>query len=178
MSSTSEELQKGLEQWKTWASSADRESDGWETHYPGFDLLMQIAFSVMQTMPPEDPATVKGVDLCWAISEEDEFLVDCFRDHKPSSTSCEMLWLERLADSQDSRTRWQVASALGGLEWTDKVLYLLEKLSNDSHDYVRRRALLELIDSSRNPNEYLRKLQNDADPYNREVGSKLACENE
>ena len=94
--------------WQEWARNADNSFAGWESVYPKWDLLMELAISSM-TNPHITDEELKLLEFCWSISEETEDLSDYAKDN------IEKCWviLSKLVLSEDRDVRWQVYSTLG-----------------------------------------------------------------
>src|SRR5688572_13203917 len=102
------DLQKLTQDWKRWAAASNKIENGWESGFPDWDLLMHEAKRVMQS--DAGTSTSFGeLELCWAISEETEDLVDFAKQHLAECWPS----LERLAESKDARVRWQVYEVFG-----------------------------------------------------------------
>lgn len=154
--------------WERWAVEADRSEEGWQSDYPDWAELMRAAESVM-LRPLVSPEELADLELCWAISSEDETLADFAREH------IDQCWntLQRLSTSEHSDVRWQVFSVLGSAG--PRAEEVLRAGLDDPDPYARRRALLSLAqlapdDARQLAERFLR----DPDPYLRQVAVELA----
>jgi HEAT repeat protein len=167
------QLRSRFSEWQEWAATADRTEDGWQSDFPGWDLLIAAAKGAM--LHGVDDATLDIVAECWEASQEGEELLEWARDHIEECWSA----LERLSCSALSGCRWQVyeaASAAG-----KKAEPLLRRGLTDPDPYARRRAILALARLRPSGAEELADmLRADADPYIRQASVEmiLAAPNE
>lgn len=166
-----EELCGLLREWEKWANSCSREVDGWESYFPGFSRLVQLACELMVDCSALEPTTYAVVEKVWLISEEDEAMID-FCKSCPSDL---FEWLSCLSESQFETVRWQAAEAFTSLG--KRASPDLRNLASDQDPYVRRRAVLALQEIA-DPRvaEFVRSLLNDSDDYNRYVADLIMKE--
>ena len=108
------------------------------------------------------------VEICWQISEEDEYLAEYA---KANMSSC---WptLIRLVVSSFPEVRWQVYDVLG--EAGNTAECWLRRGLDDENAYCRRRAILSVIRVvPQDAKKIATRFVNDPDPYIRQVACKL-----
>lgn len=160
-------LETGLMNWKSWASRADQRENGWESDYPEWQKLMDLARTAMTD--PQLPRTeLDTLDSCWAISEETEDLLEF------AKANLDRCWfrLPQLCGSLRPETRWQVYEVLG--EAGSRAESLLRQGLSDTDAYCRRRAAISL--ARLHPADSLQihsQLANDADPNMRQVAEQF-----
>ena len=153
-------------EWKAWATSANRDEDGWESDFPKWEELITAAIEVMQ-MPVKD-SDLEILENCWAISEENEELMEYASEH------IDQCWdvVEALIKSSNPKCRWQAVVAAS--EAGEQAESLLRKSLQDSDSYVRRRALLCLKKFSLPDAKTIREqMKNDPDPYVKKVALEI-----
>ena len=154
-----EKINKNVNEWLEWSLSADQSENGWESSFPRWIELLNVAFDAMKNSDLSLPA-LESLATVWAISSETEDIADFARDH---FSEC-YFNLKRLAVHSDPRVRWQVFSVLSLGD--EKVEPLLRRGIEDSEPYVQRRALLSL--AQLRPADSLalaRRFQKHSDPY-------------
>ncbi len=166
-------LQARLEQFDVWANTADKRDSDWESDFPKWRELTQEAEKLMaQEHPSEHTLLLLG--RCWSITNEGEDCAFWAREHIQEPHVQELV--RSLTESVHSDTRWQAYDVFRDLHPLDaRTQALLELGTKDGDPYVRRRASLALfqhpdIDHA----DYVRRMLNDADSYNRYVGVKEA----
>jgi HEAT repeat protein len=164
-----ESLKKLSSEWQLWALHADKNEDGWQSDFPQWLELMNAAYEVIR-LSDTSSQVLQVLELCWAISEEGEELLEFTIGH------IDECWptVQALAKSDLPVCRWQVydaASAAG-----KKAELLLLKGLKDDDAYARRRAVLALArikpDNARKLTEDIVK---DSDPYVRQVSLEMAA---
>lgn len=156
-----------LNDWHSWAATADKSSDGWQSDYPRWAELMQAATAAMEANHND----VCSIEECWLLSEEDEVLAEQVAI-RPSRY---MSLLSKLAKSIYPNVRWQVYASLENADQT--AVPMLENGSTDPDPYTRRRAILALARVQ--PSKVIHKIDefcNDPEPNNRAVFLKLKDE--
>lgn len=162
-------LERLLQEFDSWAASADHSDDGWEGRFPLWRELNRDAEQVMAE-PSQNERSLFLLGRCWAITEEDETCADWAREHLHEEHVRVMV--RHLAVSGETRTRWQACAVLGDLLVLDvTTLKVLEAAFEDEDPYVRRRAFLALTShlGAVNPQPYVRQMLLDTDSYNRYV---------
>jgi hypothetical protein len=127
-------LSHEMEKWRQWSSTADREADGWESHYPDWDRLIQAAAEVMRD-PSANPPDWALLEEAWRLSEEDQDLKDIAEGDLDSYATA----LRKLARSKEPTVRWQVYAALGKASFGRDILR--DAVAQDADSYARRRAI-------------------------------------
>lgn len=127
-----------LDDWNTWAETADRSEDGWETTFPKWKQILDLAKKIM-LQPSFTDEELYLVETCWEISEEDEDLADIARGNVLECWGM----LCRLSQSQRPDVRWQVYDTIPSAG--QQALPILMEGLNDSDAYCRRRAILALV---------------------------------
>lgn len=165
------ELEERLKQFDLWAATADRAEDGWESDFPEWGELIQVAEQVM-AVETQDSHTLLLLGRCWAISEEGETCADWAREHIQKPNVQEIV--RRLTESVFPDTRWQAYDVFRDLKPLDtRTQTLLESGMEDEDPYVRRRAFLVLFDHSEiDRADYIARMLNDTDSYNRSIAAK------
>ncbi len=155
------------EEWKKWSIRADKSEDGWQSAFPEWIDLMNIAqqYMIKNSLSELD---LKGIEFCWSISEETEDLAEY------AEINIDKCWkvLGLLKDSGDKDVRWQVYSVFGkaGI----KAERFLREGLKDPNAYCRRRALLSLAKHRPKDAEDLgEKFMNDSDPYIRQASIEM-----
>lgn len=158
-----------LHDWDCWSVNADRGEDGWQTDYPRMNVLVVVAEGLMISADL-DEATLRDLDRCWTITEEDELLADFARER------IERCWpvLRWLVAHGQRDTRWQVADVLGDAINIPEAAVLLRAALDDPDTYVCRRALISLArfmppDAHDLAERFLR----DSDPYLRQAAIEM-----
>jgi len=128
-------LEQAVQNWKQWASTADTSENGWETDFPEWPALMELATQTM-TAPEASPKELELVAFCWSISDESEELSSAAAEQ---NDQC-MPALDYIARHGNERARWQVFAAIEKITAATKKL--LEAGLSDSDLYCRRRAVL------------------------------------
>lgn len=151
-----------IKEWNNWAADAEKSEESWQSDYPSWDKLIQVAILSMLNFTGNTD-DLKSIEFCWKISEETEDMADFAKHH---ITECWMV-LESLAVSPYSEVRWQVYDVLGFNG--DEAQNLLRVGLTDEDSYCRRRAVLSLsrfhLDDAQDIAE---KLIQDKDPYIRQ----------
>lgn len=137
MSALNVRLAKIVSEWQRWADSAQQSEDGWQSGFPAWTELMDVAAAAM-CQAPLDEETFRLIEFCWKISEEDETMADCGRACGGPCVSA----VERLARSANPAVRWQAFDVIGSFA-SPNVGLLVDGL-DDCDSYCRRRALLAL----------------------------------
>jgi hypothetical protein len=155
--------------WKAWAVHAEKVEDGWQTDYPGWADLLATAREVMAQASLSEKE-LQALDLCWAISEETEPLLEYAQSHL---AQC-WLALSELARVGQPDTRWQVYSALGAAQERPGAESLLREGLDDPDPYCRRRTLISLarfkpVDARQLAERFL----GDSDPYLRQAAIEM-----
>jgi HEAT repeat protein len=112
---------------------------------------------------------LSDLELCWAISSEDETLADFAGGH------LERCWgvLRQLAASRRQDVRWQVFSVLASAG--PRAEGLLRAGLDDPDPYARRRALLSLAHlAPANARQLAERFLRDPDPYLRQAAIEMA----
>ena len=166
---TPAQLSTLLRDWERWSETADRSDDGWQTDYPQMGGLVVVAEGLM-VGAALDEAALRDLDLCWAITEEDELLADFAREQLDRSWSV-LRWL--IAHGQRD-TRWQVAAALGDATSNMEAKALLRAALDDPDAYYRRRALASLARfAPRDARKLAERFLPDTDPYLRQTAIEM-----
>lgn len=125
--------------WQRWALTADKSENGWESDFPRWQELIRCAKESMVDYCRAGPLLcLPEIELCWAISEEEEELSDF------AQSNLDQCWnvVCDLASSERSEVRWQVYKVLGAAGVRGEAL--LRRGLEDPDAYSRRRALLSL----------------------------------
>ena len=160
-------LSKLLHEWQEWSRSADQSEDGWESSFPRWSELIEAALERMKS--PPDREALELIARCWAMSEEDETLLDKVRSQN------RVFWpfMKSLSTFEDARVRWQIYAAVTRED--EEGLALVRFGIKDKDPYVQRRALLSLARLHAPESANLAKeLCKHADPYLRQVSLMLA----
>jgi hypothetical protein len=128
-----------MEEWRRWSSTAVREADGWESHYPDWDRLIQAATDVMRDASAT-PADWALLEEAWRMSEEDEDLKEIAEADLDLYAGA----LRKLARSKEPTVRWQVYVALGNASFGRDILR--DAIARESDSYARRRAIGAYLD--------------------------------
>lgn len=155
------------EAWRTWAATADRSEEGWQSGFPEWYALIEEAARAM-TRQDIDPSELSLLAECWVASEEDEELLE--------RTQCQVddCWrmMEALAASAPPACRWQLYQlASAGDSRAD--VFLRHGL-RDMDGYARRRAVLAL--APRKPHDariLAETFMIDPDPYMRQAAIEM-----
>lgn len=151
------------EEWESWASTADRSTEGWEAAFPEWDRLVSAAGECMKDSHCSEHC-LELIKECWLMCEEGEELIDYCKKHYSAVRSTVI----KLAESKNPYIRWQIYAVLAeGGEEAKKTL--LEGL-NDPDAYARRRAIISLSEHDvQNIEAVADHLLNDPDPYIRQA---------
>lgn len=162
-------LKRMVAEIRAWiALQVEPEADGFETHFPRFLELIDMTFRVFTTYPPDHDEAFSLIEYVCKISEEDYCLVDFLEDKAHAFTP----WIERLAESQYPEVRWQIAVVC--MQLNAHGITLLLSLRKDQHPYVRRRALLSLIDMGFSEvDQHIEQMCSDPDDLNRKIAYQL-----
>jgi hypothetical protein len=161
------ELRDLVQEWRRWATTANRNEEGWQSDFPQWTALLALARQSMCISQP-DEETIRLLEECWVASEEDEDLLEA------AKLRPECCWpvLESLAESTFAACRWQVyeaATAAGS-----RAQQLLRRGLNDPDAYARRRAILALARLKPSDARTLAEaLVRDADPYIRQAAIEM-----
>ncbi len=161
-------LERLCAEWEEWAAGADQSEEGWQSDFADWTALMDSALIAMKNSSLST-GELRCIELCWAISEESEWLADCARE----DVGTHMDILRHLSRSPSPAVRWQAFDVLGfdGRE----AVPLVQAGLTDSDLYCRRRAVLALarlgpVDAERLATE----LSHDDDPYVRQASLEMA----
>jgi len=154
-----------LRDWERWSVDADRSEDGWQTDYPQIGELVVIAEGLM-IGPTLEEGTLRDLDLCWAITEEDELLAEFAHEQLDRCWSA-LRWLIACGHKD---TRWQIAAVLEDATDNPEAEVLLRAALDDPDTYVCRRALVSLARfTPPDVRELAERFLRDPDPYLRQV---------
>jgi len=163
-----------LREFNLWAETADRADAGWQGDFPKWRELISHANTLL-TAPHVSEEELHSVGCCWAASEEDEECSRFARSHVNEPNVLEKV--TSLTQHNDRDARWQAYDVLGSYSGNDAFLCrLLEVGLVDVDAYVRRRAfnmLLKKLPEARKA-EYISKMLDDSEEYNRYVATKAA----
>lgn len=167
MRETSRRLQSALRVWRTWAETASREQDGWESDAPNWDEVIAHSQELLLEKGLLQEEIVQ-LETVFCLSEEDEALADFMKGnyHKVEKET-----IQRLCASSHSQVRWQVYDSLVFPDEFSR--RLLEEGVEDSDNYARRRAFLRLLSTERPPHSILVRAATDADAVIREHAKQL-----
>lgn len=167
MRETSRRLQRALRVWKTWAETASREQDGWESDAPNWNEVIAHSQEILleKGLLQEE---ITQLETVFCLSEEDETLTDFIKEnyHKVEKET-----IKRLSTSSHPQVRWQVYDSMVIADEFSR--RLLEGGVEDSNNYVRRRAFLRLLSTERPPHSILVRAANDTDAVIREQAKQL-----
>ena len=149
-----------------WASSADQSEDGWQSDFPAWNEMINLACSAM--LEGGDESQFGLIEFCWHMSEETEDMQDYAKDH---IHSCQLI-VKKLARSTEPSVRWQAYSAIGILgEDADSTLRLGIM---DDDPYCMRRAILALAEIEPPDSSELRvRFMNHEDPLIRQAAKEF-----
>jgi HEAT repeat protein len=128
-------FQQAVDEWKQWAATADRSENGWETDFPQWPALVEVASQAM-TDAEASPRELELLSFCWSISDETEELSSAAAEQNDQCLPA----LEHIAAHGDQRARWQVFAAIELVN--ERTKKLLETGLSDPDLYCRRRAVL------------------------------------
>lgn len=153
--------------WLQWSSNADKSEEGWESDYPKWEELIDLASQIMSLENISDEV-MQSLELCWSLCEETEDLVDLSKDKLKQWRSN----LHKLSKSANNKVRWQIYECL---KWGDRVDEdILNNGLEDSDSYCRRRAILSLVHLRPATSMQIRsRFSNDPDKYIRDIVSKM-----
>jgi HEAT repeat protein len=147
MAATLEALGREVDRFRAWADTypVEERSGEWEMGYNGWKDLNEafIAFVSSTSCVDWDAETTQMVLYTIARDNEMQWLIERLAEN-PNNLLC---LAERALESDVWEAKWQIATALGGLESRrTEAESLLLRFAHDEDEYVRRRALLALSD--------------------------------
>jgi hypothetical protein len=120
-----------------WAAIQPQDEDGWETSYPGFRALIDLAAAAMRETSQSDDDLLRAIARVWSISEETEDLRDVIRSDPARYAAV----LPAVCARADWKGRFQIYSL--GAEGQLSAAFVRAGV-RDADDYVARRALMAL----------------------------------
>lgn len=163
MKTARDRLQELLRDWGTWAATASRDEDGWESSYPEWRELIAVAKDVLSDTHLTD-RDIRNLATVFEISEEGEEIVRYLEDQAPPPVSA----LSRLIAIGSAATRWQVYASLSGARGAGE--QLLRSGLEDADAYAKRRAVLALAESDPpDAGTLAQRFAVDPDPYIRQA---------
>jgi hypothetical protein len=136
-------LQEQVITFKQWGASIAEKHGEWETNYLYWDKLYNAVEGVLEHTSLAE----------WQTEVYELILYTLARDNEVENVLQLLIVQPKIFLSlaysaitySDYEARWQIAYGLGEVKgMRDEVNSLLSKLSNDEHEYVRRRALIAL----------------------------------
>lgn len=133
-------LAREVKRFRDWAQHQSKSSGEWETDYVDWPALRA---EVDRALTGESLADDEINLVLYALARDNEceFILGMLEEHAVNG-----LRVARAAvDNPDPDARWQAAVFLG-TQGGDEPRNLLRRLVRDSHEYVRRRALLASVE--------------------------------
>lgn len=169
---TNNELHGLFNDWKRWCIDADRSEDGWESDFPRWQTLIEVASHTM-TQGEISPEIAAILAECWSASQEDEELLTFVREHLNECWAT----LQVLARSSLPGCRWQVYEAVAGVGRLAEDM--LRRGLSDEDAYARRRALLSLARiRPSDAHAIAERFTKDPDPYMRQAAIEMVLASE
>ena len=113
----------------------------WETEYPNWPSLYKAAETALNNLESQYDSNVADLLIqALAIDNECERILDAIAESEIDISR----FTAQVMLSDQSEARWQMAEALGQVNYNDRDAQLAQMILEDDDPYVKRRALLSL----------------------------------